>query len=54
MDVFFKILKKWKWKVDFFLKKLIKSVEVDSGKVESTDSLWEVLVMRALMRVTVL
>ena len=34
MVAFFKISKKWKWKVDVFLKNPAKSVEVESGKAK--------------------
>ena len=34
VDEFLNILKKWKWKVDIFLKKSANSVEVESRKVE--------------------
>ena len=34
MDGILRLDKKWKWKVDIFLKKIVKSVEVESGKAE--------------------
>ena len=38
MDGILRLDKKWKWKVDIFLKKIVKSVEVESGKAEKWKS----------------